>query len=221
MMDEIDKLEDFSIVYSLLEDVYKKTIILITNEKEFITTLDQKLKSRLIPDLIEFKPYNLKETEGILKQRIEYAFPKNVIQEEALKAITEKTFELGDIRTGLFLLKEAATLAEYESSKKVILKHANSAIEKLINFAINEKENFDDEKKGILELIKKNSGKTAMELYNIYKINNKEKTYRTFYRKVKSLADGKLINLREINRGVKGKSTIVEFGALKDLNEYP
>ena len=34
--DEIDKLEDFDFLYAILEDVYKKTVLLITNYSEWI-----------------------------------------------------------------------------------------------------------------------------------------------------------------------------------------
>ncbi len=69
--DEVDKLDDSSILYSILEDIYRKTIILVTNYKDWLSKLDQRIKSRLTPELLEFKAYNHKETAGILKQRTE------------------------------------------------------------------------------------------------------------------------------------------------------
>ncbi len=50
VLDEVDKLQDVSIIYSILEDIYKKSLILITNEKEWISKLDQRLRSRLVPE---------------------------------------------------------------------------------------------------------------------------------------------------------------------------
>src|SRR3989344_1843289 len=36
VLDEVDKLTDFSFLYSIMEDIYRKTIIMITNDKEFL-----------------------------------------------------------------------------------------------------------------------------------------------------------------------------------------
>lgn len=221
IFDEADKLEkeSHSIIYSLLEDIYKKTVIFITNEKEWLVELDPRIKSRLTPDLIEFKPYNLEETRGILKQRIEYAFVPDVIDNKALELITDKTFELGDIRTGLFLLREAGSNAESKASKKVLEEHAQSAIQKLKDFKIQSSLNLEKEEKQILEVIKKNSGKTTTELFQIYKKQGGKKTYRTFSRKLEDLKKSKMISLKS-NTGQSGKSTLVEYGISKKLNEF-
>ena len=120
VLDEADKLSDFNILYSLLEDIFKKTLILITNENSFLKELDPRIRSRLTPEVLEFKPYNYEETKNILKERTEYAFFPNVVTEEALKLIADKTFEAKDIRSGLYLLKESGDIAELESSKKIL-----------------------------------------------------------------------------------------------------
>jgi len=192
VLDEADKLEDVSIIYSIAEDIYKKSIFFITNDKEWINNLDQRLRSRLIPENLEFKPYNMEETKGILKQRVTYAFHSNVFDEKAFNLIAEKTYHLNDIRTGLFLLKEAALIAENKSLKKVSLEHSQEAIEKLTNFTPKDEKNLQDDEKEILELIKKNSGKSIKELYGIYSAN-KELAYRTFQKKIKQLETAKQI----------------------------
>ena len=43
VLDEFDKLEDHKILYSLLEEIYKKTIILIANEKDILQEIDQRI----------------------------------------------------------------------------------------------------------------------------------------------------------------------------------
>jgi len=91
VFDEADKLEDFDFLYMILEDIYRKTIILITNYKDWIIELDDRIKSRLIPEVNEFKPYNYEETKGILKQRMEYAFCQNVWDNSAFELIVKKT----------------------------------------------------------------------------------------------------------------------------------
>ena len=134
--DEADKLENHNILYFILEDIYKKTIILITNENSWINKLDNRIKSRLYSELLEFRAYNYEETYDILKKRSEYAFYPSVINKEALELIAKKTFELQDIRAGLYLLKESGNLAESKSSKKISLEDVNNAIKKLQEFQI-------------------------------------------------------------------------------------
>ena len=204
--DEIDKLEDTSILYILLEDIYKKTIILITNYKEWSAKLDQRIKSRLMPETLEFKPYNYEETKEILKQRIESAFVQNVFQQKAIDLITEKTSELEDIRTGLHLLREAGNLAEMQAKRTIKVEHAIKAIEKIKDFNL---PNLNQKEQEVLNLIKENSGKTIKDIYEIY--NQKEPlSYRTFARRLENLEKYKFITKKETS--IDGlRSTLVEF----------
>jgi cell division control protein 6 len=49
IFDEIDKAEEQDFLYSLLEDLFKKSLILITNYKSWLIELDERIKSRLTP----------------------------------------------------------------------------------------------------------------------------------------------------------------------------
>ncbi len=196
------------ILYLLLEDLNKKTIVLITNELDFLSSLDSRIRSRLMPELIEFKPYDLEETRGILKQRIEYGFVKDVFADEALNLISDKSFEKNDIRVGIYLLKETGMIAENESSKVILENHAAKAIEKLKDVKI---ENSKDEKKrSIINLIKENSGKTCFDLFTLYRQLGGKKSYKTFSRKVDAVVEQGLAIRKEIQKGT-GKSSIIEY----------
>ncbi len=203
--DEIDKLDDNSILYTLTEDINRKTILLITNYKEFTNKLDQRIKSRLMPENLEFKPYTHKETKEILKQRIEYAFVPNIFDQEAVNIITEKTSELEDIRSGLFLLREAGNIAESKAKKQITTEHANTAINKLKDFK--EAPQLSENEKEILNLIKQNSGKSSKTIYELY--DKKEQlSYRNFSRKIERLEKKDLISKEEIYDG--GRSSIIK-----------
>ena len=67
---------------------------------------------------------------------------------------------------------------------------------------------------------KENSGKTLKELYDIYTKKIGKKAYSTFFKKIKELKKAKLISTEELNRGEKGKSTIVKYGSTKKLDEF-
>lgn len=218
VLDEVDKIQDTSIIYSIVEEIHKKTILLITNEKDWVTTLDKRLLSRLTPEFLEFKPYNEEETKGILKQRLQYAFSPNVFEEKAFNLIAEKTAQLQDIRTGLFLLKEAALITEGKSLKKVKIEHSEEAIKKLATFTQKDEKNLQEDEKQILELIKINSGKSIKDLYNIYSSSN-NLAYRTFQKKIKQLETAKQITLKDHKDGW-GYYKTVEFGSPKTLDDY-
>ena len=129
--DEIDKVKDFDFLYRILEDVPHKTIFLITNISEFLSKLDRRLTSRLMLDIIDFKPYNFEETRGILRDREKYAFVPDSWEYEAFEEMLKRSFKAKDIRTGLFLMKKAGENAERRGSEKVIIKDIEEAIKKI------------------------------------------------------------------------------------------
>lgn len=210
VLDEVDKLDSDQILYQLIEDIYKKSIIVITNEKDWLIKLDDRVRSRLLPELIEFEPYNHAETEGIMKQRIQYAFVPNVWDEDALQPLVDKAAELEDIRAGLFLLREAGEIAENHASRKIKKEHAEEALGKLINFNTLKKKEVIDQEKEILEIIKNNDGQSISQLYEIYK-EKFNKSYKTFQRKIKFLKESGLINVTEEISSKGGKISRISY----------
>jgi cell division control protein 6 len=206
-LDEADKLQDQEIIYNLLEDIYRKTIVLITNERNWLNKLDERIRSRLLPEILEFRSYNHNQTKEILKQRSKFAFAPNVLGESALSIIADKSFKLGDIRTGLFLLKEAADIAETQSSKSIEENHAKLAILKLDSFKVKGSADLKKDEKEILDLIKQDSGKTIKEIYDSYRDKYKG-SYSTFYRKVDTLKKNKII---EVDNQGKKESSIIRY----------
>jgi len=214
--DEVDKLDNFDILYFILEDLYKKTLILITNERQWLDELDKRIRSRLYAELLEFRSYNYQETYDILKKRSEYAFYPNVINKDCLEIISKKTFELKDIRSGVYLLKEAGDITESNSRKKIELEDVDKAIKKLQEFKIRNSADLNENRNELLELIKNNSGSSAADLFREY---NKDISYKTFRRKLDDLTDSKLITIMN-KQSAKGKTSYVYFGILKSLNEF-
>lgn len=220
VFDEIDKLEEDDFLYMVLERIYRKTIILISNFKEWLINLDERIKSRLTPELIEFKKYNSKEIEGILKQRLNYAFVKEAVSDDALKIITDKTIETSDIRKGLYMLKEAGNIAEDISSKKITKEHAQQAIKKLEEFTIKKTDDLETEERIILKLIKTNPGKRIGDLFQVYLDNGGKGVYKTFQRRIKRLSENNFLHVKKVNGGKKGTTTIVDTQKDSKLSEY-
>lgn len=132
--DEIDRLQDWNLIYRILEDVRYKTILMITNIPESIARLDSRLLSRLMVERLDFKPYNYEEIRGILREREQYAFAPNSWDYDAFEQVIKRVHEAKDIRVGLFLLKHSAELAESRGSEKIMIEDVNAAIEKLKDF---------------------------------------------------------------------------------------
>lgn len=191
ILDEIDKLEDLQPVYQLIEDIYHISIIMITNKKEWFAFIDERLRSRLTPQTIEFKPYTQKQIYDILKQRIEASFnaPFNPAFNPALNLIAEKISELQDIRIGLLLLKETAEIAESENKRIIEKEHAEKAIANISNIQHSifyKNLQLSDEMQVISSILKES--KSKQEAYQKYK-QTYNKSYRTFQRKLKRIMD--------------------------------
>ncbi len=221
VFDEIDKAEEFDFLYFVLEQIYRKAVFIITNFKDWLTNLDERLKSRLTAEVLEFKPYNLFETRGILQQRVESAFVPGILDEKAFEIVVNKTAKMQDIRSGLYLLREAANLAEDESARKISVKHVEGAIKKLDEFTIKNKNELDEEIQFIFDIVKQNSGKKAGDLFKIYQEKGGKSVYKTFRRKLDILEKGKFIIQEKMEGGAEGNTTIVKIASQeKKLTEF-
>lgn len=206
--DEIDKAEEQDFLYSLLEELYKKSIILITNYKSWLLELDERIKSRFTPELIAFREYNLSETRGILEERRDYAFVPGVWRQEAFDLVVQKTATAKDIRTGLYLMRQAALQAETDASRTIEKKHVEKALESMENFTIKSSQELSEEERFIYELVKQHDGKKIGELYTIYKKEGGTVSYKTFQRKLAALDEGHFVTLTR-QTGEGGNTTIV------------
>ena len=215
--DEIDKVEDFDFLYSILNDIYKKSIFLITNYKEWLDKLEDRIKSRLLPEIIEFKSYDEKETSEILKQRTSYAFLPGVLEEQAFSLVSRTSHQRGDIRAGLYLLREAGRIAESMSSKKITEAHAQKAIYKIEDFKIKKSTDLDEDTRLVLSVIKENSEKKIGDLFELYKQKGGLGAYKTFQRRIEKLSEAQFITANKVT-GKEGNTTIISY--TKKLTEF-
>ncbi|MFT4312980.1 MAG: Cdc6/Cdc18 family protein [Candidatus Woesearchaeota archaeon] len=222
VFDEIDKAEDLDFLYLILEKIKLKSIILLTNYKDAIMDIDTRIRSRLTPELLEFKPYSLDETTGILKQRIELAFVPKVWESKAFSLIAQKTFELQDIRSGLYLLKESGLLAEEKSSRRIQEVQAQEALTKLEDFKIKSTTDLAQETQNILKLIKLHSPCKIGDLYKEFdKTHRGDMSYKTFTRKIAKLEEGKFISVEKTSGGSQGNTSIITYNAnTKTLSDF-
>jgi len=140
ILDEIDTLiqkmgDEFLYNFTRINQELKKakvSIIGITNDLQFIDTLDPRVKSSLSEEEILFPPYNALELQDILKQRVELGLSPNVLSDEVIpKCAALAAQEHGDARRALDLLRVAGEIAERQNDSKITEKHVDIALEKI------------------------------------------------------------------------------------------
>jgi len=218
VLDEVDKVAGDEVFYTLIEDLYRKSIILITNEKEWLGKIDSRVRSRLMVDVLEFRAYSHEEVADILRERVNYAFVPGVFQEDGFSLIAQKTFEKGDLRVGLFFLREAGELAESTSSRRITVEHARKVLAKLKEFSIKKVESLAPEERKMLEMISHHIGKTTKQIFDLY-VKDEKISYSSFQRRLKQLAKGKFITLQPANTGQPGNVMMVQKGNMT-LDEF-
>ena len=172
--------------------------------------------------MLEFKPYSEKEAEGILQQRVDYAFVPNVMKPEAFNKIVQKTVSMEDIRTGLHLMKEAAQHAESRSSRSIEEQDAEHAISKIDEFNIKSSLDLGEDERFILAIAKTNSGKKIGELFKSYQDSGGISSYKTFQRKIKKLEQNRFIIVARTDGGSEGNTSIIKYnsGQSKKLTDF-
>lgn len=154
-LDEIDKAKEYDFLYQLAENMKQMTLLMITNEKDFLANMDRRIKSRLVVEELEFKPYKKNEIEGILEERKKLAFVPGVWSPEAFDLVVEKCSSEGDVRVGLVLMREAARAAEKEASKRVTVEHVMKCKSSVVDVQSGD---LDPKEKRVFEVIKENKG---------------------------------------------------------------
>lgn len=141
VLDEVDHIEDDSILYQLprarangkLEHA-KIGIIGISNDFSFRDDLSPKVKSSLCEEELQFPAYDAQELFQILKQRANIAFRENVIDESVLRLCAAYgAKDAGDARQSLDLLMKAGDLArdaKTDSVSEDLVREAREVLER-------------------------------------------------------------------------------------------
>ncbi|MBI3051667.1 AAA family ATPase [Candidatus Woesearchaeota archaeon] len=218
VLDEIDKLADYDFLYSILEEVFRKSIIAITNDRDWLSGLDSRIRSRLMPESLEFRPYSAEETKGILRQRLEYAFVQGVWEDEAFNLVAQKAFELKDIRRGLFIMRQAGLLAEEKASRRITAQHVLQC--SMEEFAARNPASLDEDDRFMLDIIRKNSGCKIGDIFRAYQDTGGKAAYKTFQRRIDRFEKDGFLILNRIPGGLEGKTTIINYAADKKLTDF-
>ncbi|MBV6343243.1 Cdc6/Cdc18 family protein [Candidatus Magnetobacterium casense] len=218
--DEVDKAGDFDFLYSILQDVFKRSVILITNYKEWLAGLEPRVASRLLPDVVEFKSYSPDETRDILKQRMSAAFIPGCWTADAFEVVVERAAQAQDVRIGLFLMRQAGLAAEAASVRRITAEHARLAISKLDQMSVSKEADLADDTKLAFEIIKQSGGGKSGDLFKLYKDKGGEGTYKTFARKIEKLERAGMIKVNTVLGGKEGSTSHITLASAKRLDEF-
>lgn len=180
---------------------------------DMVRSLEPQVQSVLLPEEVLFPQYTREEIRDILRNRIRYGFFPNVVSDEILDLVTKYTFESGDLRVGINLLKRAGLNAERRASRTISLDDVEKAYDGSryihLNYTLR---NLKKEEKILLKCIA-DAGKDEMmsgELYDCFK-DCTGLGYTSFYEMVNRLESLKLVNLSTTGKGTRGQSRLVSL----------
>lgn len=175
ILDEIDQLVHKvgdGILYTLtrLNSELKNaeiSLIGISNDLIFVDNLDPRVKSSLSEEEIMFPPYNAIQLQDIIRERVELAFRKDVIEGGVIeKCAAYAAREHGDARRALELIRVAGEIAERKNKQKVDIKHLDEAEEKI-------------ERDRVVDIIGSQPKQSQIVLYSIFNLNLAERAFFT------------------------------------------
>ncbi|MDP3623815.1 MAG: ORC1-type DNA replication protein [Methanobacteriaceae archaeon] len=186
-------------------------VFAILSDIEFRFALDKNVNSIFIPQDVIFPPYAREEIHSILKERTSLGFYPEVISDEILDEIVERTSESGDLRVGIDLLRVCGNLAESEASRTIENKHLDEALKRTGPASLAHTLNsLSDLENSLLELIInfKDENLTAGSLYELFK-ENTGTSYSSFNRTLDKLEFLRLIDTKFTGKGMRGNSRLI------------
>lgn len=206
----------------------KVSLIGITNDINFVESLDPRIRSSLGEEELVFTPYNSYQLEDILRQRAKEAFNPGVLEDgviELCAALAAR--EHGDARRALDLLRIAGEIAEREGSTRVTIDHVYKARDEL------EKSRTKEiirtlplhTKLILLSIALQTKGKTYTttgEVYSYYKelvklLRIEKLTQRRVSDLINELDMLGIINARVVSRGRYGKTKMITLSVAYDV----
>ena len=139
ILDEIDNVEDDSILYQLPRarannnlSQGKVGVIGISNDFSFRDNLSPKVKSSLCETELHFPAYDAKQLQAILRQREEKAFRDAVIEPDVIPyCAAYGAKDAGDARQAIDLLMSAGDRARDQGAEAVTVDHVEEARKEL------------------------------------------------------------------------------------------
>jgi len=203
-LDEVDKIKDLDIIYSLL-NLERVSIIMVTNNAKYKNYIEPRLISRLNLKNLEFKPYTTREMKNILERRAKQAFYPGVVTEGVIQEISVNSGT--DVRKAITMLLEAGRRAEKDASKKILVKHVEEAVRTM---TINLPQELSKHEEQIINIIKDSPGIISGDAYKNYREIHGELSIRSFRRYINRLSKQGIVKATDTGEGFQGRSRKLE-----------
>ena len=242
VLDEVDKLQGDEALYNLTRINSellnaRVSVIGISNDLKFTEFLDPRVKSSLGEESMIFYPYDAKQLQDILHERVKTALKKGTVEDDVIPLCAALSAqEHGDARRALDLLRVAAELAERSQSPNVTRHHVRLAQNKIELDRITEVvRTLPNQSKLVLYAIlvldkqsKKagtNQAMTTGEVYDLYHELCKKVRYNCLTQRrtadlISELDMLGVVTARVISKGRHGRTTEIQMSTTtKDLLE--
>lgn len=122
-LDEVDSLEDQEVLYDLARSGVG--LVMVSNDAYALMEMDQRVKSSVNAEYLEFPAYTEEEVLDILGERAKYGLVPGAIKQSELKTIARLAD--GDARIAIETLRRAAMIAEDMEEEKITAAHIKKA----------------------------------------------------------------------------------------------
>ncbi len=164
-LDEADQIKEPEILYTLTRNDIG--LILISNRSFIGFDMDYRIRSSILLNEIEFRPYSREELFDILKERTDYALRPGSVGDDLLRHIS--VMANGDARVSLLALKASARNAEANGRSSVSLEdivHAMKGARRFRSSYLLRKLN--SQQRVMYDILKKNNRISSGKLYRQY-----------------------------------------------------
>ncbi len=217
VLDEIDRIlseESSSVLYDILRNPENQFVgvILISNDPYVLRKVDDRTRSSLNCEEVEFASYTPKELEDILRERAAIAFLPGAVGSGVLPALAHFAHANGgDVRIGIENLLRAGRLAENTGTGKLTMAEVKKVVSRAPASRFGEKlKSLDPPNKQLLLLVGDAEGILSGQL--LKKLNSTSPVApRTFRKYVSELERLGLIKTKVTGKGQKGKSRIISL----------
>jgi len=141
VLDEVDHLkeEKFELIYGLTRfndaEFGSKayiSLLVIVRDVLLLRNLNEATISSLQESVLQFPKYSKDALKNILLERIDQGLKAGVLSEELLQIIVDSIYELGDVRKGLNVIRNAVKYAESKQYKEINIESIRYALNILV-----------------------------------------------------------------------------------------
>ncbi|MDD5147947.1 MAG: AAA family ATPase [Candidatus ainarchaeum sp.] len=220
VFDELDQLflegEASALFYDLLR-IFEFSrarfgIVMISNNEGILLQFDSRVRSSLTPETINFLPYSPRQLKEILKERAQFAFFPDSLEEDSINVAAAHASKLGgDCRIAIECLLKAGRLAEKQNAEKLSVSHLKEVFSGIEDRAKQKAGPFlTEHEKLILELVPKKGAIASGGLYKKFSSASRNPvSQRRFREFVSKLEEKNLLECAFTEKGVKGRTRMI------------